>query len=170
MARYRIAPERSKLWAEARSSLHPIRVESNAVEGSLEVEVSNGRADLSKMPKGSITIDVESLKTGNRLEDRELERQLQVRKYPRIRGEVREVVGADGKGRYRVRGDLTLRGVTKAIEGEVTLQVSDDHTVQIEGEKTIDVRDFGLQPPKILMLQVYPEVRIRARIVALREG
>jgi polyisoprenoid-binding protein YceI len=69
-----------------------------------------------------------------------------------------------------VRGDRTLRGVTKSLEGEVTLQVIDDETVQVEGEKTIDVRDFGLNPPKILMLQVYPEVRIRARLVAIREG
>jgi polyisoprenoid-binding protein YceI len=170
MGSYKIVPERSKLWAEARSSLHPIKVESNAVEGSLELEVASGHADLSKTPKGSIALHVESLKTGNRLEDRELERQLQVRKYPRIRGEVREVAALDGGRRYRVRGDLTLRGVTKSLEGEVTLQVIDDRTVQVEGEKTIDVRDFGLQPPKILMLQVYPEVRIRARLVAIREG
>jgi hypothetical protein len=60
--------------------------------------------------------------------------------------------------------------VTKRIEGEVTLQALDDETVQVDGEKTLDVRDFGLQPPKFLLLQVYPEVRVRARIVAVREG
>jgi hypothetical protein len=92
------------------------------------------------------------------------------RKYPRIRGEVREVTASSGAGRYRVRGDLSLRGVTKSIEGEVTLQALDEKTVQVDGEKTLDVREFGLQPPKFLMLQVYPEVRVRARIVAVREG
>jgi polyisoprenoid-binding protein YceI len=170
VARYRVVPERSKLWVDARSSVHPIKVESNAVEGSLELEVVEGRADLASAPKGSIAVDVESLKTGSKLEDRELERQLQARKYPRVRGEVREVTALNGGGRYRVRGDLSLRGVTKSIEGEVTLQTLDEKTVQVDGEKTLDVRDFGLQPPKILMLQVYPEVRIRARIVAVREG
>ena len=75
---------------------------SSALEGSLDLEVVEGRADLASAPKGSIAVDVESLRTGNKLYDRELERQLEVRKYPRIRGEVREVerarFGADGTG------------------------------------------------------------------------
>jgi polyisoprenoid-binding protein YceI len=150
--------------------MHPMKVESNALEGSLDLEVEDGRADMASAPKGSIAVDVESLRTGSKLEDRELERQLQVRKYPRIRGEVREVAASNGACHYRVRGDLSLRGVTKSIEGEVTFQALDEKTVQIDGEKTLDVRDFGLQPPKFLMLQVYPEVRVRARIVAVREG
>jgi len=170
VARYRVVPGRSKLWVDARSSVHPIKVESNALEGSLDLEIVEGRAELSSAPNGSIAVDVESLKTGSKLEDRELERQLQVRKYPRIRGDVREVAASTAAGRYRVRGDLSLRGVTKSIEGEVTLQALDEKTVQVEGEKTLDVRDFGLQPPKFLMLQVFPEVRVRARIVAVREG
>jgi len=170
VARYRIVPERSKLWVDARSSVHPIKVESSALEGSLDLEVVEGHADLASAPQGSIAVDVESLKTGSKLEDRELERQLQVRKYPRIRGEVRAVTALNGGGRYRVRGDLSLRGVTKSIEGEVALQALDEKTVQVDGEKTLDVREFGLQPPKFLMLQVYPEVRVRARIVAVREG
>jgi polyisoprenoid-binding protein YceI len=110
------------------------------------------------------------LKTGSKLEDLELERQLQVRKFPRIRGEVREVAALKDGTRYRVRGDLSLRGVTQTLDGEVTLRAVDEKTVQVDGEQTLDVRDFGLQPPKILMLQVNPEVHIRARIIAVREG
>lgn len=170
MARYRIVSGRSKLWVEGRSSLHRIKVESTALEGCLEFEVVNDRADLASAPTGTITLDVQSLKTGSRLEDRELERQLQVQKYPRIRGELREVTALNRGRRYKLRGDLSLRGVTQSLEGEVTLQILDDQTVQVDGEKTIDVRDFGLRPRKLLVLQVYPEVRVRARIVAVREG
>jgi polyisoprenoid-binding protein YceI len=78
-------------------------------------------------------------------------------------------VSANG-GRYHVRGDLSLHGVTKPIEGDVTLRAIDDETVEVEGEKVIDLRDFGLQPPKILMLKVYPDVKVRAKVVATREG
>lgn len=34
----------------------------------------------------------------------------------------------------------------------------------------LDMRDFNLKPPKILMLEVSPEVTIRAKIVAVRES
>lgn len=170
MAQYRIAAERSRIWAEARSSLHPIRIESSALEGTLELEVAGGRVDLAAAPKGSIGLDAGSLETGNRLEDRELARQLRVREYPRVHGEVRGVSALDGQGRFAVRGDLSLRGVTRSLEGEVRVRPVDDATLEIEGEKTIDVREFGLRPPKIWMLRVYPEIRIRARIVAVREG
>ena len=42
-------------------------------------------------------------------------------------------------------------------------------TVEIEGEKVIDMQDYGLTPPKLLLFRVYPEVKVRARIVAVRE-
>lgn len=170
MARYRIVPERSTLWADAKSSLHAIHVQSQALDGYFEIEVAASGLDLAKPPSGQLELEADSLKTGNGLEDRELERQLEVRKYPFVRGAVRAVTAlGDGK-RYRVRGDLTLHGVTRSLEGDVTLRTLDDRTVEVEGEKTIDLREFGLNPPKILMMKVYPEVKIRARVVAVREG
>ncbi len=169
MARYRIVPERSTLWADAKSSLHGIHIESHALDGQFDIELAAEGLDLGKAPTGQVTLEVESLKTGSKLEDRELERQLEARKFPLVRGAVRAVTPLPGGG-YRVRGDLTLRGVTKSIEGDVTVTSRDGKTVEVEGEKTIDVRDFGLNPPKILMMKVYPDVKIRARVVAEREG
>ena len=37
------------------------------------------------------------------------------------------------------------------------------------GESTFDIRDFGMEPPRILMLKVQPEVGVRVEIVAERE-
>jgi len=166
VARYRIVPGRSHLWVEARSSLHPIKAESAAIAGYLETEVSGSGLDLKVPPQGRIEVEVESLKTGNALYDRELERRLETRKYPRIRGEILEVTELDAGRRYRVRGNLSLHGVTKAVEGEVSLRIVDDGNFEIEGEKTFDIRDFGLSPPRILMLQVYPDVKVRGHVVA----
>jgi len=151
---------------EARSSLHPIKAESAAIAGYLETEVSGSGLDLKVPPQGRNEVEVESLKTGNALYDRELERRLETRKYPRIRGEILEVTELDAGRRYRVRGNLSLHGVTKAVEGEVSLRIVDDGNFEIEGEKTFDIRDFGLSPPRILMLQVYPDVKVRGHVVA----
>jgi polyisoprenoid-binding protein YceI len=75
----------------------------------------------------------------------------------------------DGEGRYLVAGDVTFRGATRSIEGEMTLTTPDDRTVCLEGEHTFDIRDFGMQPPRILTLRVHPEVAVRVTIFASRE-
>lgn len=155
---------------DAKSSLHGIHIQSRELSGSFEIEVSATGLDLTKPPTGQLELDAESLKTGNRLEDSQIESQLEVRKYPKVRGAVRAVTALGDGSRYRVRGDLTLHGVTKTVDGDVTLKSLDGKTVEVEGEKVIDVREFGLNPPKILMMKVYPDVKIRAKVVAVREG
>ena len=38
--------------------------------------------------------------------------------------------------------------------------------VTIDGSATFDVRDWGLQPPRVALLQVHPEVEVRIHLVA----
>jgi polyisoprenoid-binding protein YceI len=167
---YRIAPERSQVWIEARSSLHPIHGEGRGLEGSIEAEVIDGRLDLNGTPKIRLQFPVESLKSGKSLEDAEMMRRIDARRYPTIRGEVVEMKESPGGG-YQVRGDLTFHGVTKTVEGEVSMSMPDgDGTIVFEGEQTFDIRDFGVTPPKILMLKVHPDVKVRVRVVAEQEA
>jgi polyisoprenoid-binding protein YceI len=165
LARYKIDPTRSKLSAEARSSLHPIHLEADGFEGYVEVVAAEGRLHLG-LPT-HVEIDANLLKTGNSLADRELENRLEVRKYRRVVGEVREVKPlASGSG-HHIRGDLTLHGVTRSLEANVTLKVIDDKTIELQGEKVIDMREFGLKPPKLFIFRVFPEVQIKVYVVAV---
>jgi polyisoprenoid-binding protein YceI len=165
-----VIPEGSTLSAEARSSLHPIRVQTDGIEGFIELTMNRDAIDLTVKPRARIELDAELIKTGNSLYDRELENRLQVNRYPRVRGEVSEVSHLGGN-RYHVTGTLALHGITHQVEGEVTLTAAPDAAeLQVEGEQSIDMRDFGLEPPKLLMLRVYPEVKLRGRVIARREG
>jgi polyisoprenoid-binding protein YceI len=170
MSRYRIVPERSRIWAEARSSLHPIRVESTGLRGHLDAEVVDGRLADGAPVTGRVEIEADRLKTGNGLYDHELERRLEVRKYPTIQGQVREVRAVGDGQRYHVAGELLFHGIPRPVEGEVSLRILDDKTLEIEGERVFDVRQHGLEPPKILMLKVHPEVQVRAHVIAERES
>jgi hypothetical protein len=42
--------------------------------------------------------------------------------------------------------------------------------VTLAGRSTFDIRDFGMEPPRILMLKVQPEVAVRVEIVAEKES
>jgi hypothetical protein len=52
----------------------------------------------------------------------------------------------------------------------VTISAPDAHSLLIEGEQVFDIREFGVEPPKILMLRVHPDVRVRIKVVAQQEG
>ena len=52
----------------------------------------------------------------------------------------------------------------------MTLEAMDGTMVVLAGERTFDVRDFGMEPPRILMLKVEPDVTVEVAIVAEKEG
>jgi polyisoprenoid-binding protein YceI len=170
VSRFRIVPERSRIWVDARSSLHPIRVETTGLRGYLDATLVDGALAPGSPTTGSIEIETDRMKSGNALYDHELERRLEVRKYPFIRGSVREVHALGDAQRYRVLGQLEFHGVVRPVEGEVRLRVVDQRTLEIEGERVFDLREYGLDPPRILMLKVYPDVRVRGHVVAEKES
>jgi polyisoprenoid-binding protein YceI len=170
VANYRIVPEKSRVLIDAKSSVHPIHSSTDGVEGSLDLEMQGGGAlNLESTPAARLSLPVDRLKSGNPLEDRELRRRIDARRFPTISGELSELRESGTPGRYLARGDVTFRGVTHTYEDEITISEIDDRTLHIEGAHTFDVRDFGMEPPKILMLRVEPEVKVRIEIVAERD-
>ncbi len=169
MARYQILPQRSRLAAEARSTLHPIRVDTAGLEGSLEAVVAGGGLDPDVAPTAVVEITVDLMRTATRLYDREIERRLESRKYPRVVGTVKRIQRTSAPNRYVIDAELRLHGVTRSVDTEVDVRQRDERTLEIEGEHVFDVRDFGLDPPKILLLKVHPQVRVRCVVVAQRE-
>jgi hypothetical protein len=57
---------------------------------------------------------------------------------------------------------------TRVIEGQGNVRVESGR-VTVEGERDLDFRQFGLEPPRLLMLKVEPLVSVHARIVATAE-
>src|SRR5205807_2210508 len=153
---------------EARSSVHTIHGSGRGIEGVVEAGLADGRLDPASAVRARVEVPVDRLTSGNPLSDTEMRRRIDARRFPTIVGEVLEMTPAPGAGRFAVRGDLTFHGVTRAVEGEVTVTVADDRTITVEGERVFDVREFGITPPRILMLRVEPEVTVRLRLVARR--
>ena len=174
MARYTIRPEESTVTISARSSVHPIHTEAHGLEGWLDLDLDHttpgrGRVDLGAAPAAHLEFPVENLRSGNPLEDRELRRRIDAGRFPRIIGDLTSMRGTDEEGRYLVAGDLTFRGVSDHHEDEIRLTVVDARTIRLEGESTFDVRDHGMEPPRILLLRVHPDVRVAIDITAERD-
>ncbi len=95
-------------------------------------------------------------------------RRVEARKYPTIIGELVKATVLSQPNRYRLQGDLTFHGITRRLEADVMATLDGQGILSVEGEYVLDVRGFGITPPRILGLQVYPEVKVRLRVVAER--
>ena len=172
MARYRIVPGRSRVWIEARSTLHPIHTETDGLEGWLELELgTGGDVDLAATrPAPTSSCASIGSRRGTRSRTASSGGRIDARRYPMIEGDLTLMQGTSEAGRYRVEGDLTFKGVTRRYEDEMTLEAMDGTMVVLAGERTFDVRDFGLEPPRILLLKVEPDVTVKVAIVAEKES
>jgi polyisoprenoid-binding protein YceI len=168
---YVISPERSQVWIDARSNVHPIHSSTDGLEGFVDLDLSSdGTVDLNAPSSGKLSLPVDKLKSGNRMEDRELQKRIDARRFPTIEGVLTGLEKADEPGSYQVSGDVTFRGVTCHEQDLMTITSVDDDTVMLAGKSRFDIRKFGMEPPRVLMLKVEPEVDIRVEIVAVRES
>lgn len=175
MTRYDIVPERSRVWIDARSNVHPIHSTTDGLEGYIDfdgtaVADADGAApvNIGANPSGKLSLRVERLRSGNRFEDRELHKRVDARRYPTIDGVLTSMKPVGTGGRYKVSGDVAFRGVTRPCEDEMSVTPLDDRTICLEGRSTFDIRDFGMEPPRILILRVEPDVVVRVEIVATK--
>ena len=157
-------PEESRIWIEARSSLHPVRGEASGLAGEAEVEVRDGRFDLTTPPRARLELPVERLNSGSEFQDSEMQRRIEARKYPMIAAELRGVTPLLEMDRYRLLTDLTFHGVTRRLEVDVTGRLNKNR-VSVEGEFSLDVRAFDVVPPSILGIKVHPDIKVRVFMV-----
>jgi polyisoprenoid-binding protein YceI len=73
---------------------------------------------------------------------------------------------AGAPGSYKVSGEITLKGVTRPHEDLMEIRAVDDSTISLSGKSRFDIREFGMEPPRVLILKVEPEVDVRVEIIA----
>ena len=87
-------------------------------------------------------------------------------RFPKVAADLRSLELLS-PSRYKASGEITFAGRARGYEGEVTI-AGDRESVTIDGELPVDIRDFGLKPPSLVILKVDPVLRIRLRLVARR--
>ncbi len=153
VARYRIIPERSRVWIDARSSVHPIHSSTEGLEGFVDLELdAEGKVDVMQAPKGEVSLPVNRLSSGNRTEDRELQRRIESTRHPTIDGVLERIERLGDVGIYNVTGNVTFRGVQRPHQDKMTIEPLDDQTIHLAGKSQFDIREFGMEPPRVLLL------------------
>jgi DNA-binding PadR family transcriptional regulator/polyisoprenoid-binding protein YceI len=166
---FRIDPERSAVLIDVRSTVGPLSFGTLGVTGTFRAAIAGGTLHPDVDPSGSITIDVAALNSGNRLYDAELSRRIDARRYPTAALELRRCEASAPGNRYRLAGELTFHGVTRLAEGTVKVDALSDRRVVVTGEQVLDIRDFAIPSPTMLMLRIFPDVRVRLHVEAKLE-
>lgn len=140
----------------------------------LSGEVDGDPNNLTATGHVSLEIDATSYDSGNSTRDRHvIHSALETFNYSGInfvstRIENVNVVAPGAMGSATIVGNLTLHGVTREMSIPVDLSMSPDGIFDARGEVTFDYTDFGISPPRLLVLVAGKLVKIEFQIRAER--
>jgi DNA-binding PadR family transcriptional regulator len=163
---FAVVPDRSVVLIEARSTVGPITFGAIGVTGVIEAEIQDGQVRPGGAPSAHLEIEVSRLRSGNALYDAELLRRIDARRHPVVALELRGCSAVGSGDRVHVDGEVTLHGTTRPIHGTVNVSLSGPRKLVVSGEQVFDIRDFDIASPTVLMLRIYPDVRVELQVEA----
>ena len=86
---------------------------------------------------------------------------------PDRRADPARLLPGGGTDRYRVVSDVTIHGVTRRLEGNgLVVTQPGSGLLSVTGEQVVDIRDFDITSPTVLMLRIYPDVVVKLYLEA----
>jgi DNA-binding PadR family transcriptional regulator len=164
--RFKVVPDESAVLVEARSTVGPIAFGAVGLTGEIECTVDGDAVLLTEPPRARLAMEVSGLRSGNALYDAELHRRLDARRHPTVTVELRGCDGLGAPGQLRVTGDVCLHGVSVAMEGTVEVSFRGAGDLMVRGQQVVDIRDFDIATPTMLMLRIYPDVLVQLHVEA----
>lgn len=148
---YKVSNASSDLKVYGTSSLHDWHVDAEDVKGSLQIEVSEEALSIKKL---NVEIISESLKSGKKSMDKNTYKALETDKYSSIKFNYLSTKSitkvSDNTYSVEAYGNLTITGNTQKILLKFKLK-TEDNKVSIEGEKSIKMTSYGVEPPTALL-------------------
>ena len=168
LTRYTLDSVRSCVWVSGRSSLHPINTETRGITGWFQAATrADGSLDLDQQVSGELELAVERLTSGNQLYDRELRRRIDAKRFPTISGRLTHIAPQGAHPDYMVTGEVSFHGKTRTFAHGMQIEALDDG-IALTGEDVFDIREFGMKPPSMLMVRVYPEITVKVELHGVR--
>lgn len=150
-AAYELRPERSKLTFKGDSPLHGFTGTTSMIRaGELTVDPEAGTLSAPV----EITVPVLSLATGNEARDHAVQYTLRDKDHPLLALRavaIRRTEGGPDSGTYRLEGDVTVAGISRAFTADCRV-VRGDGGVRVSGRLPLSLSMFELQPPPLARL------------------
>jgi hypothetical protein len=144
------------LMRVATSPEHLNEVIDRVEDGNIGVWMANPEAGRFSLPELRLIIPVASFRCGNRVMESDMRRALKGERNPNVEFTFRVLRGGvehdidSGAYRADVTGDLTLAGVTRAIDVKVSAHRLSRTTFRIRAAMPLRMTDFSVTPPSAL--------------------
>jgi hypothetical protein len=152
--RFQIDESAASVVFVASSSVHPIR-SVGSVSGWINAVLNGGVLAEDQELAGHLEVPLNGLSSGNPLIDREMKRRVDAGLDSAISARIEETLRVDGN-HATITGTIDFLGVSTLVEGEVVILPGP----RLVGTGEFDVRWWGLEPPRLLMLRVDPIVTV----------
>ena len=164
--RYSVSRTDSVLTFAAKSTLHAVNGKNTMLDGYIEAGLNeDGKLIFDPLPVMHLDFLVEQLRSGNTVLDQQMWKLIDSKRFPRITADLRTLVPTDAPFRFTGTGDITLSGRVKRYAGDIAFSVRGTDLI-FEGDLDVDIRDFGLTPPNLLIIRVDPVVKVHLHLVA----
>ncbi|MEV4172538.1 YceI family protein [Nonomuraea sp. NPDC049709] len=142
-----------------------VRGHFDAFEGHVHLD-----GDDPSRSSAELTVRARSIQTRNRRRDEHLRRRfLGLDDHPTVTF-VSAGVERAGDTRFRMTGDLTIRGVTRPVTVDFELTGARGDQVAFRGGVTVNRMDWGVNWNAATAVMVGPEVRLELDVVAIRRS
>lgn len=110
----------------------------------------------------NLKISARSMTTGSRVKDKMVKGKVffYVKKYPTVTFVSTKVIPSGNPNKFQVQGDFTLRGITKPVTLQVTLERDSNGGVRIYADMSFDRREFWMTK-NVPFVRVSDSVRVR---------
>ena len=152
--RFEIDQSAASVVFAASSSVHPIR-SVGSVSGWIDAILSGGVFAEDQELGGHLEVPLNGLSSGNPLIDREMKRRVDGGLDSVISARIEETLRIEGN-RATITGTIDFLEVSTLVEGDVVILPGPC----LVGTGEFDVRWWGFEPPRLLMLRVDPLVTV----------
>lgn len=141
--------------AVGRPAMIKIRGESDKATGQIEMEKSSA---------GSITVPIDSIKTGIDMRDHHMrEKYLESAKFPEAILKFKDLSLKEGDSSVEIPAVFKIHGVEKPVNIKTNVHV-DGKTVSAKGNFEIQLSDYGIEIPSYAGIKVADKVEVSAEI------
>lgn len=164
-----VVPEKSFVQFTSKAPFETVIGKTGDVSGEVNLSGANLRS-----VSGTIIVKAASIKTGNRLRDKNMrEDYLESAKYPEIIFKIEKVVTGPAslsKGEdspFTLEGTFEIHGIKKKIVVPATVSLDTDGGLEVKSEFVIGLSDFQIKRPSFLIMRLAEEVTVGV-ILSLR--
>jgi polyisoprenoid-binding protein YceI len=164
---FRIVPAESRVWFDADAPLHSFRGVTQQVTGAFTLQHTSPL----RIADARVIIAAASFETGNSARDADMRQDfLEVARFPTIEFTVTDLLVirpvVDGMSWDVVmQGQLTVHGTTRKVRIPASVDLTTAR-LTVRGQVRLDMRDYQIRVPRLLLVPMSSEVLVGFDIVA----